>query len=109
MALDSRLDVTADETAVEFVLVVTNMGSSPVELAFRSGQTADFVVIDDGERWRWSDDRMFSQAVRSRVLAPGESLTERVRWDDPQSGRYAVESTLTSSIVDVTERATFEV
>jgi hypothetical protein len=109
VSLESHLEVAVRDTGVEFTLVVTNAGKTAIDLEFPSGQTVDFVVTDDGFVWRWSDDRMFTQAGRSEVLEPETSLTERAVWNDPPSGCYAVEATLTSPSVDVTERMAFEI
>lgn len=94
MSLESTLDATVDD-AVEFQFRVRNTGDSPVDLQFRSGKVADVTVSDgDEEVWRWSDDRMFTQALQSRTLAPGETLEQAFTWDDPQPGRYTATGTL---------------
>jgi len=78
------LQASAVGDTVFFVLQVTNAGTEPVDLHFRSGQSYDFVVMD-GERtvWRWSDDQMFTQALRREVLAPGATLRFEESWRPP--------------------------
>lgn len=109
MSLESHLEVDVRDIGVEFTLVVTNVGTTAIDLEFRSGQTADFVVTDDGFVWRWSEGRMFTQSMRSEVLEPETSLAQRAVWNGSQSGSYAVEATLNSPSVDVTERMSFEI
>lgn len=67
--------------SVAFVLAVTNATQAPLALEFRSGQSYDFAVADGGrEVWRWSAERMFTQALRGETLAPGQTLTWREVW-----------------------------
>lgn len=82
--LVSSLQVEPSADSVRLVLQVTNAQDAPVELEFRSGQSFDFVVLQ-GERelWRWSADRMFTQALRSETLAPGETRTYTASWAPP--------------------------
>jgi len=94
MSLEATLDASVDGT-VEFEFSVRNAGDSPVELQFRSGQVADVAVVDDGEEvWRWSDGRMFTQALHSQTLDPGESDSYEFTWEDPQPGTYTATATL---------------
>ena len=94
MSLEATLDAGVDG-AVKFEFSVRNTGDSPVELQFRSGKVADVAVFDDGEEvWRWSDGRMFTQALHSQTLDPGESDSHQFTWNDPEPGTYTAEGTL---------------
>jgi hypothetical protein len=94
MTLESTLDATVDGD-VEFQFRVVNAGRSPIELQFRSGKTADVAAFEDGEEvWRWSTGRLFTQALQSWTLAPGESNEQRFTWTDPQPGTYTARATL---------------
>ena len=73
-ALVTTLQVEPAGDSVRFTLQVTNPGPAPLALHFRSGQSYDFVVTDGAATvWRWSEDMMFTQALRSETLAPGET------------------------------------
>ena len=88
MALEGTLsvDVSGDVT---FEYEVTNAGTSPVELTFRSGKRADVVVRDgDEEVWRWSDGRMFTQAIQEYSMDPNEVIIQEFTWKEPASGTY---------------------
>jgi hypothetical protein len=86
--LVASLQVATFADSVNFALQVTNAGSAPVELEFTSGQTHDFVVSRAGaELWRWSADRMFTQALRSETLAPGETRAFEGTWRVPAGTR----------------------
>ena len=124
--LTSTLSVAPVEEGFEFTLTVTNDGDDPVELSFRSGQRFDFVVerIDDtdggrtdgedGEEdgevvWRYSDGRMFTQALGRESLEPGESRTYEATWEDPTAGEYEVRGTVTAENVDAEASMTVSV
>jgi hypothetical protein len=85
---------------VGLVLQVTNTAAEPVGLNFRTGQSYDFVVRD-GEReiWRWSDDQMFTQALRQEELAPSASLRFEATWRPPPGleGEFEVVGLLTAT------------
>jgi len=110
MTLETALDVRVGDDAVEFAFAVTNAGIDPVELTFRSGLKADFTVRADGtERWRASDGQMFTQALQSETLAPGETRTYEGAWPDPEPGEYAVVAELNVIDGPVEDLATFAV
>jgi hypothetical protein len=105
------VQAAAQGDSVEFLLQVTNTTDSAVELVYPTGQSFDFVVSDSagGEVWRWSADRMFTQAVREDELAPGETITHSVVWraaDQPR-GEYSVLGTLTVADRTVQQRTEF--
>ena len=94
MTLESEVTATPAGDAVAFELVVHNAGDDPVEVTFRSGLDADFAVLDDGEVWRASEGRMFTQALRPETFEPGAERTYRGEWPDPEPGEYEVVATL---------------
>jgi hypothetical protein len=110
VGLDATLTVEGGDAEVEFVLAVTNTGDEAQTLEFRSGRSAEFTVSDDGEVvWRSSDGMMFTQAMRSERLEPGETLTEAATWTEPEPGDYTVEATLDATDIDVTVEESFAV
>ena len=97
--LASSLTVSVDGS-VELVFHVTNATAKSMELQFASGQTHEFTVLDGTGRevWRWSSDRMFTQALQTRMLGAGETLTFRERWESPgPKGAYTVVASLSST------------
>ncbi|AUX10619.1 hypothetical protein AArcSl_3008 [Halalkaliarchaeum desulfuricum] len=107
--LTSTLSVAPVDEGFEFSLTVRNDDDEPVELSFRSGQRVDFVVerVDDAdgtgdgqEVWRYSDGRLFTQALGRETLEPGESLSYGAIWEDPPAGEYEVRGVLTAENVD---------
>lgn len=110
MTLDSTLDVSVEEGSVAFAFTVTNDDEEPATLQFSTGQVANVAVFEDGEEvWRWSADRMFTQALDDETLPPGESLHREVTWSDPPSGVYTATATLQATNADASARTAFEV
>jgi len=109
--LVSSLQVETSTDSVRFVLQVTNATAAPMALEFSSGQTFDFVVLD-GERelWRWSADRMFTQALRSETLAAGETRTYEAAWRPPAGvrGRLVARGYLTARGLRAEQQSYFQ-
>lgn len=109
MTLEATLEAAVDGD-VAFAFRVVNAGTDPVSVTFRSGQTADLTVYDDTAEmvWRWSSDKMFTQAIETRTLGPGQALEETFTWESPPSGSYSAVATLEAD-VDVQARTTVSV
>lgn len=62
---------------IDLALRVTNNGKRTLELKFRDGFTHDFFVLDSEghEVWRWSEGRMFTSGIQSRLLRTAGSVT----------------------------------
>jgi hypothetical protein len=110
MTLQSSVTATVRADRVEFEYTVENAGDAPEELTFRSGLTADFAVLDGGaEVWRASDGRMFTQALQSETIAPGDTTTFPGVWEDPDPGTYTVVAELNTTGADAEARTDFSV
>lgn len=97
----ATLAATETDGTLVCELTVENDGDGPVSLQFSDTQRAEFVVERDGETaWRWSDGRMFGQALGSVDLAPGETATFEGGWDDPPAGDYHVRGELVANDAD---------
>lgn len=110
MSLSTRLDTTVTADAVVFALTVTNDAATAVDIQFRSGKHADVTVSEDGDTvWQWSAGRMFTQALDSETLAPGESITSEMTWENPPPGEYVAEAALDAATGSLVERKSFTV
>jgi len=84
--IESKFAVTVSKDGSNKVLLalhVTNNTKKMVELLFPNGQTHEFVVTDAAgkEVWRWSEGRMFTSAMRNKVLGgKGETVYEE-KWN----------------------------
>lgn len=86
--LVTTLSVEATSDSVRFLIQVTNATQAPVVLEFRSGQSYDFTVTDGATTvWSWAADMMFTQALRSVTLAPGQTQSFSESWRPPASLR----------------------
>ena len=107
--LASALDVSVRD-GVTLALHVTNNDRKHVELVFPSGQTHDFAILDASGRdvWRWSADRLFTQALQSRVVESHETATFEEHWDaGARHGAFTAVATLTSSSHPLQARVDF--
>lgn len=103
-ALGATLDVNVHGTkatgeTVSFALHVGNNTSKMVELRFPNGQTHEFVVLDESgkEVWRWSRGRMFTQAIRNKLLKGREETVFEEIWNtNGLRGTYTAVATLRS-------------
>lgn len=110
--LVSSLQVETAADSVRFVLQVTNASEAPVRLEFPSGQSFDFVVTRGGaELWRWSADYVFTQALRSETLGPGETRTYEASWRPPAGtrGELVARGFLTAGGTQAEQQARFRV
>jgi len=109
--VSAQIYVRRNDSRVQFALRVVNTSKKRVEITFPSGQTYDFVVLDSAgrEMWRWGSDRMFTQALRNKLLAAGEALDfeETLRSGPLPPGRYTARATLTSANFPLMDEAEF--
>ncbi len=108
--LASSLDVTVEQD-VRFAFAVVNESKKKLEVRFADGRTHDVVVLDSlgKEVWRWSEGRMFTQAMQNRVLRTSDALRYEDAWDAPAPGRYVAVATLVSRNFPAEERVAFTV
>ena len=90
---------------VGVTLQVANAAGKQIELDFGDGQTHDVAILDATGRevWRWSDGRLFTTAVQTKLLGADEATSYVERWAPGEhrgtftavatlrSGRYPVE------------------
>lgn len=108
--LAPSLDVAVND-GVTFNFDVTNAGERKLELLFTDGRTHDIVVMDSlgREVWRWSEGRMFTQAVQARVLRARDTIKFADAWSDAKPGSYVAVASLPSRNYPVEHRVAFVV
>lgn len=108
--LAPTLDVSIED-GVRFAFAVTNEGPKKLEVRFPDGRTHDVVVLDSigREVWRWSEGRLFTQAMQNRVLRTSDSIRFVEAWKPAAPGRYVAVATLASMNYPVERRVEFEV
>jgi len=106
----TNLVVLRDGDGLRFAMQVANAGAKSIELAFPDGQTHDIVVVDSIGRplWRWSEGRMFTQAMRNSALSGGDTLRIAETWERPTGhGTLTAIATLRSTNYPVERRVAF--
>ncbi|MCE9787079.1 BsuPI-related putative proteinase inhibitor [Shewanella chilikensis] len=65
-----------DKQPLQVMLEIHNPKEYPIGIRFNSGMTADLWLLDDKEQrvWAWSDEMMFTQAIRDTSIKPGQTL-----------------------------------
>ena len=99
------------KNGVEFKLDVRNNTKKMVELRFADGQTHDFVVLDESgkEVWRWSNERMFTQAMQNQLVKGKETATFSEDWDAKNMhGKFTAIALLKSNNHPIEERVDFD-
>lgn len=109
--LAHEVEVAVGST-VEFALTLTNTTEKRLEVAFPDGFTHDVTVFDAAghEVWRWSNGRLFTQSLRTRMLGGSESYVLSERWKpEGRRGIFTAVVELRSSNFPVTEKLTFRI
>lgn len=112
-AVVAQFYVHAGDSSVRFALHIVNASKKRVELTFPSGQTYEFVILDSlgREVWRWGNGRMFTQALRNKLLAGGETIDLEETWNASTltPGRYTARAMLTSQNYPLVQQTEFTV
>jgi uncharacterized protein YceK len=81
--LETKLEVNQLGDKVVFDLTLTNVGSEDIDLLFSSGQQFEVVVQNENnqEVYRYSEGKMFSQALQNKLIQSGKHIAWKVEWD----------------------------
>ncbi len=109
--LAHEVDVAIGD-AVTFALTLTNTTEKRLEVAFPDGFTHDVTVFDatGAEVWRWSNGRLFTQSLRTRMLGGSERYVVSERWKPAgRRGNFTAVVELRSSNFPVSETLAFRI
>jgi hypothetical protein len=98
------------KNGVQFKLDVKNNTKRMVELRFPNGMTHDFIVYDETgkEVWRWSNGRMFTQAIQNKLVKSNDSAVFADEWSGRNAhGKFTAVAILPSENHPVEERVEF--
>ncbi|MEN9075978.1 MULTISPECIES: BsuPI-related putative proteinase inhibitor [Bacillus] len=90
------VDAIQEPEQIKFNMSLKNQSERAVEFQFSTGQKFELVVYDSGhkERYRYSKDKMFTQAFQNLTLEPGETYDFSDVWKEiPEPGTYEVKVT----------------
>jgi intracellular proteinase inhibitor BsuPI/copper amine oxidase-like protein len=104
LTLTSDRQTYAVGAPVRLTMTVSNPARPTITLRFASGQQYDFEVRRGTQPiWRWSAGRMFTQALTSMTIGPGERRVFSETWNQRdnkgqpvQAGTYTAIATLTT-------------
>ncbi|MBO9129683.1 BsuPI-related putative proteinase inhibitor [Bacillus sp. 165] len=84
-------EAQVQENQVHFTLSLENTGENPAYLQFSSGHQFEIVVSEQGkgEIYRYSNGKMFTQALIDLPVEPGETKI----WEDTWKGQLEPEKT----------------
>ncbi|SDZ74296.1 Immunoglobulin-like domain of spore germination [Thalassobacillus cyri] len=89
LAVDAT--ITPESDKVTFSFSMENQGDKAYDLGFSSGQKYEIVVKnEEGEEvYRYSEGQMFTQALETKTIEPGESISFEEVWSaDIKPGEY---------------------
>lgn len=95
---------------VKFTLGVTNTTNRMVELRFPNGFTHDFYVVDASgkEVWRWSDGRMFTQGMQTKLVKSKDEASFSNEWRPMNlRGHFTAVAVLKSANHPIEEKVEF--
>ncbi|GGC74387.1 hypothetical protein GCM10007216_01240 [Thalassobacillus devorans] len=77
-------EIKAENDRVTFQFSLENQGDEAYELGFTSGQKYEIVVKNDSDEevYRFSEGQMFTQALETKTLEPGDSMSFEEEWSD---------------------------
>jgi hypothetical protein len=90
------VDAIQEPEQIKFNMSLKNQSERSVEFQFSTGQKFELVVYDSDhkERYRYSKDKMFTQAFQNLTLEPGETYDFTDEWKEvPEPGTYEVKVT----------------
>jgi hypothetical protein len=94
--LETFIKATQEGENVHLTLVLQNNSSQNIELTFSSGQQFEIVVVNENneEVYRYSKDKMFTQAIESKLIKAGSQLEWQDVWETSgiQKGSYYVKA-----------------
>lgn len=81
--LETVVEVKKENNNIIFEITLTNQGDETIELPFSSGQQFEILVKnkDEDEVYRYSEGRMFTQALTFIEIKAGEKLSWIEEWD----------------------------
>ena len=92
-----------------FTLIARNASDEDQALNFRSGQSFDISIMPTNQdeiiwRWDWSFGRFFTEAMRTKTLKPGQTMSLSAMWDQTDNsgkpmprGEYSVSAKITAN------------
>lgn len=89
----------------QFTIEIQNTSDKEATLVTGSGQKFDFAahkIGADGKAeakatWKWSADKMFTMALVTKKLAPGEKQSFKATWPEAPAGKFEIRGLITAN------------
>ncbi|OAS83893.1 MULTISPECIES: BsuPI-related putative proteinase inhibitor [Metabacillus] len=96
--LELMVDVNVLRNQAEFIITLINNSSETKKLDFSSSQKYEIIVTEQNnqEVYRYSEGKMFAQALESTLIKPAESIKWEEIWEGIKPGEYEVEVSILS-------------
>jgi Intracellular proteinase inhibitor len=93
---EMKAAITKKDSTYEYS--VKNETDKEMTFTFTSGQTIDFELKDtDGKVvYKDSENKMYTQAIREKTIAPGDALAQEIKLPDLPAGTYTLSAWLTA-------------
>lgn len=88
--LEFKAEAETNKDQVTFKMSLENKNDEPIDISFSSGQQFEIVVKDKtsgNEVYRFSDGKMFTMALITETLQPGDIKTWEDTWDYTHEGK----------------------
>ncbi|MBL7243129.1 proteinase inhibitor [Bacillus altitudinis] len=109
------VDPVQKGSSVQFHMSLKNESDRDIEFTFNTSQKFELSVYDEdgNEKYRYSKDRMFTQAIQSFVLKADETYDFQDTWSNGvEPGTYEAVVTFkgkAEGLKQITEKKTFQV
>ena len=92
--LEVKTKATPQSTHCDITVTARNKGNKPLMLKFNTAQQYEFYAKDENQRivWKWSNDRVFAEALTDVTLAPGEMFSRSAKWNYLRNDGYRVKA-----------------
>ncbi len=89
---ESVINLQKGEVAT-FILTVSNDTSEEINVTYSSSQKYDFLVLNDTDVvWKWSYDKVFTQAIVEESILPNTSISFEEEWNQVDNNGISVDT-----------------
>jgi Intracellular proteinase inhibitor len=81
--LELLFDVSIVNNKAQFIITLTNNSNELKKLEFPSSQKYEIIITDDNDQevYRYSEGRMFTQAIEYALIKQNESIQWEEQWE----------------------------
>lgn len=101
--LDLQVDVNVTAQQAEFIITLINHTNELKKLEFPTNQKYEIIVKDESDRevYRYSEGKMFTQAIEIALIKQGEKIEWHEMWEfsdgNSKPGKYVAEVSIVAN------------